>query len=47
MRPGVHWRQDDKPFRELIQRLVDADIRAGRCGSAIPAGVEIREEKVL
>jgi len=41
-----YWRQDDKPFCELIQRLVDADIRAGRRGSAIP-GVEIREEKVL
>lgn len=41
-----YWRQDDRPFRELVQRMVDADVRAGRRGSSIP-GVEIREERTL
>lgn len=41
-----YWRQDDTPFRDLVQRLVDADVRAGRRGSMIP-GVSITEERVL
>lgn len=41
-----YWRQDDTPFRDLVQRLVDADVRAGRRGDMIP-GVTITEERVL
>lgn len=40
-----YWQQDDGPFRELVQKLVDADIRAGRRGDSIP-GVTIIEERV-
>lgn len=41
-----YWRQDDGPFRRLVQSMVDADVRAGRRGSMIP-GVAITEERVL
>lgn len=41
-----YWRQDETPFRDLVQRLVDADVRAGRRGDAIP-GVTVVEERVL
>lgn len=41
-----YWRRDDRPFRELVQKLVDADVRAGRRGASIP-GVAITEERVL
>lgn len=41
-----YWRQDDKPFRDLVQKMVDADVRAGRRGSSIP-GVTISEERVV
>lgn len=41
-----YWQQDETPFRELVQRLVDGDVRAGRRGSMIP-GVEVREERVV
>ena len=41
-----YWRQNDTPFRDLVQRLVDADVRAGRRGDMIP-GVTITEERVL
>lgn len=40
-----YWQQDDGPFRELVQKLVDADVRAGRRGDSIP-GVTIIEERV-
>jgi len=43
---AFYWRQDAAPFRDLVQRLVDADVRAGRRGDAIP-GVAIVEERVL
>lgn len=41
-----YWRQDETPFRELVQKLVDADVRAGRRGDMIP-GVEIVQERTL
>lgn len=40
-----YWQQDDGPFRELVQKLVDADVRAGRRGNSIP-GVTIIDERV-
>lgn len=40
-----YWQQDDGPFRYLVQKLVDVDVRAGRRGDSIP-GVTIIEERV-
>lgn len=41
-----YWQQDAEPFRKLAQQLVDADVRAGRRGDAIP-GVTITEERIV
>ncbi|WP_312126068.1 hypothetical protein [Brevundimonas sp.] len=41
-----YWKQDEKPFRELVQRLVDQDVRAGRRGNAID-GVTITEQRIV
>lgn len=40
-----YWQTNEAAFAELVQKLVDADIRAGRRGDAIP-GVTIIEERV-
>lgn len=41
-----YWTINPEPFRELTQRMVDADVRAGRRGDMIP-GVAITEDRVL
>lgn len=40
-----YWQTNETAFAELVQKLVDADVRAGRRGNSIP-GVTIIEEKV-
>lgn len=41
-----YWSTHRGEFEDLVQRLVDADVRAGRRGDMIP-GVAIVEERVL
>lgn len=40
-----YWQTNEAAFAELVQKLVDADVRAGRRGNSIP-GVTIIEERV-